>query len=233
MNADASPAPTPQAGREDRSVAALAAAAALVVLVVVLVLFLGVARPPELASLAEQPEPAPSAAVVWMTWGPDGACLSVAHPDGSSEELVCNRDGAEVRAWTDEGIVLWGYGARDEVRIVDPRTGETTTQRTAEAEVRPGPGVAEDVSARRDAGVLIVTRRDTGDVVWEVAAPEGYEVLGGAVSPDGDWIAMLDSTDRLLVVPADGTAAPRVWVEDAARWSVPVWEGTPLDELGT
>lgn len=219
---------TDQPDRPDRSKPALVGAALLLVVVVALVLVFGIARPPALPSLADVPDPAPPAAVAWTTFDrDDGPCLYVARPDGTTGSLDCNLDG-EVWAWDDDGIAVFTYRAHDEIEIIDPATGAVVERREVGDGERPGPSRAGTVSSQHRDGTLVVTRDDTREVIWEIDAPEGYRVGQGAVSPDGDWVAMFDSAERLLLVPADGSADPRVWAEDTTEWEVPVWEGSSL-----
>lgn len=217
--------------RMQRSTLALAAAGLLLVVVVGLVLLFGIARPPALPSLADQPDPAPPAAVAWNSFDrDDGPCLYVARPDGTTESLACNLEG-EVWAWDDDGIAVFAYGPRDQLEIIDPVTGEVVDRREVDdvdGSERPVPSPDGIISSRHSDGTLTVTRDDTRDVIWEVDAPEGYRVGQGAVSPDGVWVAMFDSAERLLLVPADGSTDPRVWAEDTTEWQIPLWEGTPL-----
>lgn len=210
-----------------RSIPILIAAAVLVVAVVVAVLLFAVARPPELASLTDVPDPAPAGPVAWSGWGEDDWCLSVARTDGRVDELTCAREGGEVQGWDDDGILIWSYGPRDELVVIDPDTGEELDRRDVDPEDLGRPLQDEWVSSRYRDGVLTVTRRGADVPVWEVEAPEGYSVEEGMVSPDGAWVAMFDSEERLLLAPADGSAEPRVWAEGTSRWGVPVWEGTP------
>lgn len=214
--------------RPERSKAALLTAALLLIVATVLVLVFGIARPPALPSLADVPDPAPPAAVAWTSFDPDdGPCLHVARPDGTTEVLECSLDG-EVWAWGDDGIAVFTYRARDELEIIDPATGEVIERREVDREERSRLSPGGTVSSRHGDGSVTVTRDDTREVLWEVDAPEGYRVGQGAVSPDGNWVAMFDSAERLLVIPADGSAEPRVWAEGTTEWNTPVWEGTPL-----
>jgi len=213
-----------------RSVALLVAAAVLVLVVVAIVLLFGVVRPPALPALSDAPTPAPPAAVAWSAWERDGSCVTAAWPDGRvDEELHCESDGGEVVAWTQEGIVLTTWrGAGSEEVVVDPATGEVVDWRTVEPDGDPpepvgGPSGA--VHTERRDGVLVVTD-DRHRVLWEVEAADAYEVTSGARSRDGGWYAMVDSAERLLVVPADGSASPRVWAEGVPRWQRVVWQGT-------
>lgn len=218
----------------DRSLVALLAAAALVVVVVVLVLMFGIARAPALPELAEEPFPELSLSVAWNAWDEvaddrePATCLILARPDGTREQLACDRDGGEVVAWDDDGIVQRSWGMRDEVVWYDPVTGHEVRREAVGGDRDLSPPRDADVSARREDGELVVRRDDTDAVIWATSAPENYRINAGAVSPDGAWVAMFDSADRLLVVPADGSREPRVWVEDTPTWERPVWEGTSV-----
>lgn len=214
--------------RPDRSIPALVAAAVVIAIVIGLVLLLGIARPPQLDRLADAPQPAPSAAVAWTAFDRDGSCLEVARPDGTSRSLRCDLDGGEVLAWDDEGIALSAFGPSPQVHLIDPATGEQRGGQDLDEGGRPYPGQMSELHSQHTDGTLTVMRDDTLQVIWEVEAPEGYRVWQGTTSPDGEWVAMLDSTGRLLVVPADGSAEPRIWVEEAGDGSAPVWQGTPL-----
>jgi outer membrane protein assembly factor BamB len=165
--------------------------------------------------------------VAWTSYDTeDGPCLQIATSDGGTEKLDCSLEG-EVWAWDDAGIVVYTYGPRDHLEVIDPATGELVERREARGEGAAGPPDG-GVRSRTTDGILTVTRDDTRDVLWEVDAPEGYRVSSGAVSPDGAWVAMFDSAERLLLVPADGSSDPRVWAEGTTEWGTPVWEGTPL-----
>lgn len=214
-----------------RSVVLLIVAGALVIAVVVAVLVFGVARPPELISLEDQPEPAPSASMVWRVDEDVEPCLEIVAPEGSGgEELVCDVDLGEVVAWDDRGVVLRTWGMQEELRWIDPTTGEQVhREQVSEDRITATPHVGSAITSRERSGVVRVTLDDTGELLWEVSAPESYRVHTGSVSPDGRWVALVDSAQRLLLVPADGSAEPRVWSEDVPSWQAPIWEGTTVD----
>lgn len=231
---------TPTAGTEPqrrgigapsaRSLVALVAAAALVVVTVTLVLIFGIAHPPELVSLAEEPDPAPSASVAWISGEQERSCVYLATPDGHHEQLTCDEDElGEVVAWDDDGVVVRTWWPRDELRWFDPSTGEEVDAVVLDEPEEISRRHRSEISTRVRDGVLTVTVAESGEVLWAVEAVEGYRVNQGAVSPDGQWVAMFDSASRLLVVPADGARPPRVWAEDAAHWELPIWEGTELE----
>jgi hypothetical protein len=210
-----------------RSVVALLVAAGLVAVVIALVLVFGIARPPALATLAEEPEPALTASLAWSQWEEGGACLYVVAPSGEARQVDCGYDGEELVAWTDDGIAMLVWGPRDGLELIDPDTGEVVDTVRGESEAwfdREG-GV---VRTRTVDGTLTVTLRDSGVELWRVDAPENYGVNDGFLSPDGAWVVLVDGAGRLLLVPADGSSEPRIWHEVDQAWVRPVWEGTAL-----
>jgi hypothetical protein len=223
------PVPTPPAGEGTgpprRSVIALVAAAAVVLLTVALVLVFGLARPPALASLADEPEP-DLPAVTWVRWERQ-ACLQVATADTEVREVTCGLRGEEVLGWDEVGIGTLVWERTEAVEVLDPETGEVVEVRS----LRGDPWEERErewsrVDTRNHDGVLTV--RLDGTVLWEVEAPESYWLHASAVSPDGRYVVAVDSADRLLLLDATGAREPRVWLEDMDSWQTPVWEGTPI-----
>jgi hypothetical protein len=196
----------------------LVAAAVLAAVVVGLVLAFGVVRPPALERLAD---PDFDGAVAVVTWDRE-PCLLVVGPDGASSEVRCDDQLGELVAWTDEGIVLqtW-HGAGPELETVDASTGETIAREAGDDdELWP----EQDIEpAWVEDGRLVV--RDGSTELWSVAASGGYEVTAGWTSPDGRWVALQDTADRLLLVPADGSRDPVVWAGDLDPYSPIVWRG--------
>jgi hypothetical protein len=213
------------AGRRDRSVPLLVAAGVLVLAVVAAVLLFGVDRPPSLAWVADEPDPAPPAGVAWMGWHENESCVSVARPSGEVERVWCDRAGGELVGWPEPGLLqlrTWEDG--DVTRTIDAETGEVVGRIAGPEEGWLGPEQA--VWTQHRDGRLTVRLQTDDSVLWETAAPERYDVHASALSTDGDWVAMIDAAERLLVVPADGSAPPRVWAADVDSWEPPVWEGT-------
>lgn len=211
--------------RRPPSLPALLAAAGVVVVTVVLVLLFGIARPPELTGLAEDPEPG-LPAVAWVHWDRD-SCLNVATADGETREVTCGLRGEEILGWEAEGIALAVWGPSEQLEVVDPVTGEVEEVRPLERDVLEERERGFDaVNIRRHDGLLTV--RLDGTTLWEVDAPEAYGLNPGSVSPDGRHVAAFDSADRLLLLDATGERPPRVWLDDVQGWQAPVWEGTPV-----
>jgi hypothetical protein len=219
------PTPTsPEDDRPDRSIPLLIAAGVLVLLVVGAVLVFGVQRPPALDTLADAPEPGPDAGIAYVVERPDGGCVEIARPDGTVVGPWCDRRGGELVGWTDEGLLLRYWDGTEAVRILDPETGEVVGRARDRAWREPYDH--HDVWTEHRDGELIVRLDEDDTELWRVEVTDRYEIRTSATSEDGAWVAMVDSADRLLVVPADGSAPPRVWTTDVSSWQWPVWEGT-------
>ncbi len=232
MNAKAveSPTPTPAPGPERGSLAYLVGAVGLVVIVAVLVLVFGVVHPPELPSL-DSAGVTPPTSVAWTQWDDRDDCtaLAVARPNGSVDRLACEQDVGDAIAWTSQGIVTLGWAQSGPVLFTwNATTGEVVRREAAADDYAPS--FASSVSSFHRDGALVVTLDPGGREVWTVDAPSGYDVRAGALSPDGEWVVMTDSADRLLVVRVSG-GSPAVWTEDAnTSWMGPVWEGAALPD---
>ena len=228
MTTPSAPVPSSSAPAHSRSMPALLAAATVVVVTVVLVLLFGLARPPELESLAESPEPG-LPAVAWVEWDRE-PCLLVADADREVREVACGLQGEEVIGWEDDGIALVVWGPTEQLEVLDPETGGVVEVRALPGEAwrEPRP-LGDGGDTRSRDGIL--TARYNGTVVWEVDAPESYWLNPGSVSPDGRYVAAFDSADRLLLLDASGDRPPRVWLEDVESWQPPVWEGTPVPSM--
>jgi hypothetical protein len=164
--------------------------------------------------------------VAWIDRDGEEPCLNVVAPDGSRTELACDLDLGDPIGWDADGIVVRSWDVWDEVVVFDAQTGDEVRRSTlGDPEDQIADRGIEVVARTRD-GSLTVTIRGTGDVVWQTDAPENYHVRTGIVSPDGAWVALVDSTGRLLVVSADGEGEPRVWADGVSTWDGIVWEGT-------
>lgn len=213
-----------------RSIPLLIAAGVLVITVVTAVLLFGVQRPPTLDTVAATPDPVPPAAVAWSDWqGERGQCITIAYPDGRVEDAACVRQDGEVVGFVDEGIVFLVWGERSEYLVlIDPLTGEELEQRP----VRPGTHPLDAIEDGWDPGLQTRTRDGEfqlvvdGEVIWAVDAPEGYDLTALRRSPDGSMLVAVDRAGRVLVVPVDGSAPPRVWGSGVNRWRSPMWQGT-------
>lgn len=205
----------------------LVAAVGLVVLVTVLVLTLGVVRAPSLGLLKATGASAPGS-VAWTQYNsPDGCMeLRVARPDGSVDTLTCQPDLGDVVGWDASGITVVSWGPTGQMlETRDATTGEVLDSTAADG-VTPVPPVTAGIATERVDGRLVVTLGATSHVLWDVKASRGYDIRSGVVSPDGDWVAMVDSMNRLILVPSVDSAAPIVWATgvEVSSWVCVVWE---------
>jgi hypothetical protein len=229
---------TPTGGRDQapdrRQPLALVLAALVAVVVVALVLVLGVARPPQLPTVADDPQVTAPARLATHGWEDGESCVTVVEVDGRTSRPWCSDGGAELIGWSDRGLVLWSYGATGRFEwIVDPADGEVVaTEPVHEAGYRdpPAPMVSDAHTAGRD-GQLEV-RSDDGTLLWRTDAPDSYRVTGGWPSPDGRWVALIDNADRLLLVPADGSMEPRIWATGVGGRYEVAWEGATPTSRG-
>lgn len=219
-----------------RSMGSLVAAIAVLVAIAGAVLVAGVERPPELPALADHPRMTPPTAVAWTTTDDTaddrGPCLRVAEPDGALRSLGCAEGpSAPLVAWDDRGILQRDPGtADDELVALDPTTGDRTGRRATE--VPDTDPWASDVETTTVDGedrleVRLVDAPDEPVAVFSTGS--AYDVRYGATSPDGDWLALVDAADRLLVLPLDLDATepvtPVVWAEQVTADQL-VWEGS-------
>lgn len=219
-------------GKRSRGAPQLLAAAVLVVIVVGAVLLFGISRPPPLTRLADAPDPAPSAAVAWSVWRDGRSCVYVARPDATVGQVRCDTDGGELVGWTeDDRLLLARYDGNARVLEVDPATGDVLDTRAGDPDVeRPLSPDGQAVTTYTEGEELVAELE--GTELWRVEAPDSYGLRSSSVSPDGRFVAMIDAADRLLVMPVDGSAAPRIWAESVDSWTVPVWEGQVPDRAG-
>ncbi len=207
----ASAASAPGAPSPRRSTALFAAAAVLIAVVATLVLLFGVTRPPALPSIAEAGV-TPPGAVAGVLWSSGESCtaLVVIRPDGTRHQVTCRSALGEVLGWPAIGIATTTWDGPDPgIDYLDPESGAVVRHDTSQEGASP---VYEGgvVNEWRD-GTLVVRANDSGVALWTVGASSRYSVNAASLSPDGRWYALIDSFDRLLIVPSDGSSAPAVW----------------------
>lgn len=229
--------PAPAAAR---SVAAVAVAVGVLVAAVVAIAVLGRATPPELPSLADEPDPPVRGELAVLAGADDDdrTCLShVTLPAADETELHC--DAADLRdvGWADrDTIQATAHHDGGLVRVVTVDVGDgAVTERivprgevpaTEGGEVVEPYGPAERADGRRatvghDEPPTVTVMDAAGRVRGEhrVAGGRHYRLDGVGWSPDGRWLVVADSADRLLVLD-ERAANPRVLLEDvrAAAW---------------
>lgn len=219
-----------------RSSVLLAAAVAVVVVVVAVVVTLGVERPPPVAALGDGAL-VPSSGVATTRWDGGQTCLETIAVDGSRQQVWCTRDGVDLVAWTDEGLVVQRWEERGlTLEVLDLTDGSSL--RTVAISARDEQRLLEQLDgpppARTSwsAGELTVSSRD-GTVLWRTAAPERYDLFTLTPSPDARLLAGVDRAGRLLVLDATGEQDPVVWTDGLEPWSRLVWEGGAAPEVLT
>jgi hypothetical protein len=213
---------------QGRTVGLLVAAAIVAVVTVVLVVTIGVARPPELATLDATELPERSLAL--FGWRDEGSCLDVVAPDGTLRTVRCGfEEYGQPLLWDERGIGLVRYGPTGEqIVIVDVTSGVVVARESLDTSAG---GVRAPfiplASTERDAGELVVRDPD-GRIVWRVRSPDTYRINGSAYDVATGRLALLDSARRLLVLEP-GAGEPRIWVADVrTSYAELVWEGTDL-----
>lgn len=217
---------------ERRQTVGLGIAIAVIAVVGSLVATLGVVPFPDTPTVADEPDPAPPGRLAYTRWDRSEACLHIVDGSGDDREIACGESVAgETLVWTDDGYVAvtrWGLDGR-ELQVIDPATGAVVEVR----QVDDGDPVKEfeepsggtfatsddgtDARVRSSGGEVSVAVGTDGemDVIWRATAPETYRLEEIRWSPDGAWLLIRDSRGSLLVMPADGSVGPRLWVEDA------------------
>jgi len=222
--------PTPEAPPatpRERSTALFVAAFALIAVVATLVLVFGVTRPPALLAIT-QANLTPPDGIAWMSWDDrdERQVLSVADVRGGGSTFDIGSGGGELVGWTDRGLALFEWKDRGRITYVDPASGIVV------ASEESGYGTLS-LDDRDDVvvtgwGATHVRLRSNDALVWSVSASGGYTIRSGWISPDGDWVALVDSSGRILLVPADGSTPPVIWANvepHSAPYRI-VWQGT-------
>ncbi len=232
--------------RDRKPLLAVAAALAVVVAVSAVIFVYGVIPIPDFPSLAEQPQPIPGT-VAFVRWeGRDGPCIYTIPAGGGQEERVlCGRFEGGPLAWTPEGnLALLGFQefGGSLVLIVDPTTGWELDRFSL------GREEATDVEQRffrlserrqeREDGTQLVFGGFESDEEAELAlrhpngsteellrlqdVPRDYAFWDAQWSPDGEWVLLVDSEERLVVLDA-ANPEPRLLASRAAEpaWFIP------------
>jgi hypothetical protein len=213
----------------DRSIPLLIAAAVVVVVSIALVVAFGIKRPPALESIAAASD-APTEGLVRFEYEREDTCLVVYSVAGGARELTCELDGGEILGWQDGRIGLRSWSnVGEEWVVVDASSGAVLSRQLLSAEdtKRFLNATTSVVRVAHKDGVMTVTLASTGATLWTVEAPTNYRAEVSALTADGRWVAMIDTARRLLLVPADGSSGPFVWLDDIEGYWEPIrWEGT-------
>lgn len=179
--------------------------------------------------------------------GEAATCVSVVgQAEPRPRELRCypERDARypESLGWTDDGrIVVTLYGERGaEYEVLDRSSADVSTTGTWD-EAGPGtvprpdasPG-ADGVTVRREGGRVVVTNRIEGATVTliDAEAPASYDFWEQRWSPGRGYLLLVDSEQRLVVVPSDGSSPAMLLAEDVrapAWWMPELGADAPVD----
>lgn len=225
-------------GRRRATLSVLVAVAIAAVVTGAILLF-GVKHVPSFPDVADEPEPALSGTIAYVSWGDDGPCLHVRPAAGGEgdERVRCDPQGATGVAFRADGtLVVHQYGPGGILEtVLDPATLAVLDEKTLPAESKVVDGgmrrdvvnaAGERVSVRRDGDGAwsVVVRRGTADeVLLSVRGPDDYWLGDVWWSPDGRWVVVVDAELRSLVVPGDGVGGTRVLARDAQelQWYQP------------
>lgn len=227
------------------------AASAVVLFVVGAAVLAGVVDPaPGYSSLSDDPDDSIPGTVAY-TVSDGGACLrSVAASGAEPLELQCDDDVSYSLGWTSDGQILVIRrvdGGRAFIAL-DPYSGNETRvvplsdlsraeRRKATATLRPRPwnwaeradGAKVRVRHGYEGPPSVVVRRPGGEkktILKAQGAGGRYGFRDAQWSPDGKWVLVSDSAERLLVVDSEGASPARVLVDETqhlldAAWYIP------------
>jgi hypothetical protein len=225
---------------KQRQTVAILIATAISVAVVGVIIGFGRALPTSFPSLRDEPDAAIPGSLAFFRGRGESRCVFVVEARGGEpRELYCT-DRAfysiDRLAWTSGGdLVLNGYSENGERSLVlDARTGRVKDEimsRDGSPLGRRRPdlyeveqdrqlrsdGTAIDLGYRVGGEPSLRTRERDGTTrtIFGASGGREYRFDDAQWSPDGNWILVGDSEDRLIVVAADGEPGPRLLAEDA------------------
>lgn len=217
-----------------RPVIAAAVAAVLLVAAFAGIVLVGRLPVPSYPSLAQQPDRRiPGTVAFWRTGRTP--CLSlVPASGGQARELWCHQNAEVSRPeWTEGGnLVVRTYSVSGPERLtIDGATGEVLERRAGSFDMHPHPA---GTNTRGD-GTRAVIDNTEGEARLSLVAPSGrpqallvadgprdYAFFDTRWSPDGNWLLVTDSEERVLVVDA-ATGQARVLASNgqSPAWSPP------------
>lgn len=218
-----------------RQIVAASGALAVAVGVVLAVVALGTLPVPDFPTLEERPDPAFPGIIAYARHPGLRTCLHTVESAAGEREVTCLDVHSELLGWTPDGhLVLQRLEPGQRVLVVDPRSGRILRRAPAH-HPEPRPGQEGHPRVRED-GSELATHEDRGPAEVVVLPPDGpartllsvegsrdYRFWHAQWSPDGEWVLVSDSIDRLLLLKAAGDPVPRVLATDAGEptWYIP------------
>lgn len=232
----------------NRAVLAVSASVVVILAVLVAVLVFGVIPLPNYPSLADNSDTSIPGAVAFIT-DDNPPCLGVVQASGGpTTELRCGVVEVGTLGWTSEGLIVTidFSSAAPRYLLIDPVSGEVVDTVPTDFE-EPKPLAWESQSTRADGAVLITdNNRGTATVkvrvpnqeptsILSTEGPQDYSFDVATWSPDGQWVLVVDSEGRILIVGESGTPTARLLLEGASRWMNAAWyiPGYPGVDLGS
>lgn len=222
---------------ERRPFLAAGGAVLIVAAAVAAIVILGGVRYPAFSTVAEQPEPAVVGRIAFARWDGNEQCVVVVEQGREPRELTCeNHGGFGALGWTADGrlsVERWA-GSGEEELVLDPETGDVMDRRLLPPDDGAEPaGVGNSPAWERDDGSRLVTGgtdreawvelvRSDGEAsrLLQVEGPRHYRFDDATFSPDGEWVLITDSEERLLIAPTGG-GPTRLLTQDGG--TEPVW----------
>ncbi|MGC2241536.1 MAG: hypothetical protein WA726_11950 [Acidimicrobiia bacterium] len=197
-------------------------ASVVVIAAVVVIIILAVIPLPEFANLPE------GKLTGSLTFVDEDNCVLVADlGKGTVTELRCEGENnyIEYLVWTEKGVEETTFQNRATTRVLDPVSGEVLETNTGDesyldrsSNEDPMDGLVTD---QPESGVIVLLD-SSGTELLRLEAPERYYITSAAHQPDGNLIAIADSSGRLGVFEPGGSG-PYLVADNVRPWPAPVW----------
>jgi hypothetical protein len=192
-----------------------------VIALVVVIVLLAVVPLPEFATL---PEGKLTGSLVFVD---EGNCVVVADLETvTTRELRCESENnyIEYLDWTEKGVEETTFQNRATTRVLDPVSGEVLeTNILGDSPIGLNDRDPMDAMTTDQPETGVVVLYDSsGTELLRLEAPERYYITSAAHQPDGNLIAIADSSGRLGVFEVDGPR-PYLVADNVRSWPAPVW----------
>ena len=224
---------------ERRPFIAVAAAVGVALAVAAVVVVFGIRNVPSFPSLTDHPDRSITGVIAFIDRSnPDSRCINIVDAAGGPVRHVpCDVTTSGSLTWTPDGrlqVRRFAAGS-SQFASIDPATATVTTTGTTLPNRLPGlvsPSTSQTRTFERLDGSTVRVRGHDGRpelrivkgsstrTILKAKGPDDYGFDTASWSPDGRWILVRDSEDRLIIVAADGPPQPRVLATHASN---PVW----------